>query len=249
MVSGSNKCDHRQGGNHKQRDRRAKILPIVLLLALFALTIWRLRHSLPTYVYAALADPRLMDHDTPNQVTNISTFVPLLYLRHNSLPPAKDTNTTITAKVTSKLQTPLPEVQEKAHDENNDLRKVNVTKDPKILREEFEIACNHNDIKSLNRKGLRQLLYGHLNAMFVPPATLEALMGEEDPVQPCMYTFLDLGANIGKGDIIHLQTCVQTAKVSQTFIVNLSHDVRMCVMQVTRWESLLMPDFQCHVGH
>lgn len=76
---------------------------------------------------------------------------------------------------------------------------VNIANHLNQLRRGFESACNHNETTAtMDRKALRNLLQGHLTALFTLPQQVEALEMDEDPVKPCRYTFIDLGANIGK---------------------------------------------------
>lgn len=65
------------------------------------------------------------------------------------------------------------------------------------LRQDFEKLCNHNDTVFMDPTSLRQLLQERLSTFFKPPPKSEK-RNIDDPVKPCRYTFLDLGANVGK---------------------------------------------------
>jgi hypothetical protein len=75
-------------------------------------------------------------------------------------------------------------------------QQANLAKSLSDLRTDFEKTCNGVDT-SKDIDNIRNDLLESLTSIFQPPAVLPKL-DQKDSVQPCMYTFIDLGANIGK---------------------------------------------------
>ncbi len=144
---------------------------IGILLCLFACSIWQVWHALPSDLYAMLIDSRRFDQHNGINVTTINPTPLRLQSKDNA------------------FIDPL-ELEEESHE--------NATKFLNKLRLDFETTCNHNDTNSMKVRALQGRLQSILTPVwFTPPSELPKLE-ENDPVKPCRYTFLDLGANVGK---------------------------------------------------
>jgi hypothetical protein len=151
-----------------RKEGRGKIVPVGLLFCLFAFAVWQVRHALPSYLYAMSVDNGRFDGD--NSI-NITTIDPT-HLRLQSK---------------GKASVELTETEEEPHHDET----VN------NLRRDFKMNCTHNDTASMGDNDLQEELQRILTPIFTPPSELPKLE-ENDPVKPCRYTFLDLGANVGK---------------------------------------------------
>ncbi len=75
------------------------------------------------------------------------------------------------------------------------------------------MACLQSNTATNAVQAIRQQLNSRLASMLVAPTNLDtgALKKDQDPVKPCMYTFIDLGANVGT--LFFGSSCVCTVEI------------------------------------
>jgi hypothetical protein len=100
----------------------------------------------------------------------------------------------------------------------------------KSLRRVIEMACSINETNMVSAEDLHLQLDGRLATMYVPPAANVSVdsfsSNYKDPVRPCMYTFIDLGSNIGK------KNQKRNTQVSFLNVVNYS-EIECCCWNVS----------------
>jgi hypothetical protein len=98
-------------------------------------------------------------------------------------------------------------------------RQTNITNNLNSRRQDFERACLDLGT-SKNLDDIQWELERQLASFFMPPPALPDL-DKKDPVQPCMFTFIDLGANIGKIRVLSVAESLKSYK-RETEIFNIT---------------------------